>query len=147
MLRAILVGSGLAVLLLAPAGPAAAQARVDCGAARVGDPGNEDHPVLFATGSAALDARAQRSLDRAASRIRGTHAGRVCLIGRASRIGDARANQRLSQQRIAAVRTALLRRGVQGSVLGSRAMGETAWSFGNPEDASGERSVVVAILP
>jgi outer membrane protein OmpA-like peptidoglycan-associated protein len=118
---------------------------VDCSAA-LPNSGNEQWLVNFATGSAALDATARRRLDEAAARIKGRFASEVCLYGQASRTGNAQANQRLSQQRIAAVQAELVRRGVGRAVLGSRAVGAGASSAGERPDASGERSVTIIII-
>jgi len=136
-----LILAAVAACLLA--GPAAAA--VDCSAA-LPNTGNEQWLINFATGSAAIDATARRRLDQAAARIKGRFATQVCLYGQASRVGNAQANQRLSQQRIAAVQAELVRRGVSRDVLGSRAVGAAAGSAGQRPDASGERSVTVMIL-
>ncbi len=137
------LAAGALLLGLAALQPAAAA--VDCRQAQVGA-GNEEFNALFAVGSSAIDARARREIDRAASRIKGRFATEVCLVGRASQTGDRAANQRLSQQRINAVRSALIRQGVQANVLGSRALGATSHSAGTGQEASGERSVVIVIM-
>lgn len=132
-----------AVLSLAMARPAAAA--VDCSTVQT-ETGAEQFAVRFATGSTAIDDAGRRQLDRAARRIAGRFASEVCLVGRASRTGNAQANMRLSQQRIAAVRRELTRRNVQQAVLGSRALGDTAGSAGTGRNASGERSVTIVIV-
>lgn len=138
---ASLAGVLLAGVMLA----APAAAAVDCSTVTP-NLGNEQWTINFATGSAAIDATARRRLDEAARRIRGRFASEVCLFGQASRLGNAQANQRLSQQRISAVSAELVRRGVGRAVLGSRAVGAGASSAGNRENASGERSVSVIIV-
>lgn len=132
-------------LVLAALAAAPAAAAVDCRNVQT-EGGAEQFAVLFATGSTAIDAAARRQIERAASRIRGRFATEVCLIGRASRTGNAQANMRLSQRRIAAVRGQLTQRGVAANVLGSRALGDTAGSAGTGRNASGERAVTIVIV-
>ena len=137
--------AALAACLGACLAAAPAAAAVDCSAA-LPNSGNEQWLVNFATGSAAIDATARRRLDEAAARIKGRFASEVCLYGQASRVGNAQTNQRLSQQRIAAVQAELVRRGVGRAVLGNRAVGAGASSAGERPDASGERSVTIIIM-
>jgi outer membrane protein OmpA-like peptidoglycan-associated protein len=139
MSRLILAALGLFLFTMPVA------AAVDCSAAQP-NTGNEQWLINFATGSAAIDATARRRLDQAAARIKGRFASEVCLFGQASRVGNAQANQRLSQQRIAAVQAELARRGVSRDVLGSRAVGAAASSAGQRPDASGERSVAIIVI-
>jgi outer membrane protein OmpA-like peptidoglycan-associated protein len=129
-----------AALLASPA-----SAAVDCRNVAP-NTSSEQWLINFATGSTAIDATARRRLDEAASRIRGRFATEVCLFGQASRVGNAQANQQLSQRRIATVQGELTRRGVNRNVLGSRAVGASASAAGQSADASGERSVMVILV-
>ena len=145
MARSILRTAFLTAGLAIGAGAGPALAAVDCSNAQP-NAGNEQWLVNFATGSSAIDDRARRRLDQAASRIRGRFATEVCLVGQASRAGSAQANMALSRQRIAAVQAELARRGVARSVMGSRALGAGASSAGQAVNASGERSVTIMII-
>lgn len=84
----------LAILALAPAlpGPAAAQGNA-CGSVGV-----DRVQVLFATGSSRLDARARDLVRRAAERSRAQYLP-LCIVGKASKRGDAAANARLARAR------------------------------------------------
>jgi outer membrane protein OmpA-like peptidoglycan-associated protein len=139
-MRRPLIAALAATLLASPAAAA-----VDCRSV-LPNSGNEQWLVNFATGSTAIDATARRRLDEAAARIKGRFASEVCLYGQASRVGDARANQQLSERRIAAVQNELVRRGVNRNVLGSRAVGAAASAAGQRPDASGERSVTIILV-
>jgi outer membrane protein OmpA-like peptidoglycan-associated protein len=135
---AVLLGS----VLLAP-GPT--QAAPDC---RAFNPtgGEEQWQVFFATGSSAIDAEGARQVTRAAQRIKGVFATEVCLIGRSSRVGNVAANQRLSQQRVAAVRSALQRQGVAANVLGSSPQGENFQRAYGGQNERDERQVAIMIM-
>jgi outer membrane protein OmpA-like peptidoglycan-associated protein len=76
--------------------------------------------VHFATGSYALDAVADAELDAAARALGPMKAYRVFLSGHTDDVGDDRANDRLSLNRVQAVREAL------GQRLG-RAPGDLSW--------------------
>jgi outer membrane protein OmpA-like peptidoglycan-associated protein len=76
--------------------------------------------IEFASGGAAIGARSAPLLDKLAETARGCP-GRFLVEGHTDNVGDADANQRLSEARAAAVRDALLVRGVpavQLEVLG-----------------------------
>jgi outer membrane protein OmpA-like peptidoglycan-associated protein len=137
----------LCAVLLSAAVPFAPSARaaVNCSEVQAAASG-EEWTVRFATGSAALDETARRQVARAADRIRGRFASEVCLIGRASRVGNADANLRLSRQRIAAVQAELRRRGVAADVLGSRAEGDARSGALARSNESGERSVQIVLV-
>lgn len=135
---------GAVAAFAAAAMPAAAQ--VQCGRISPGDPGLEQHVVFFGVGSSALDQAARAVVDRAANRATATFKTEICLIGRTSPTGSAQANQRLAQQRIQAVQSALIQRGVRRDTLGSFA---PAAAFGTRRDRAenqADRSVTIIFV-
>jgi len=80
----------------------------------------------FRTGSAVLPSAATPTLRQAAERINSLPAGTVIEIaGHTDNTGDANANQALSQRRAEAVRDALVRDGVNPSMLTARGYGDS----------------------
>jgi outer membrane protein OmpA-like peptidoglycan-associated protein len=80
--------------------------------------------VLFAFGSAELDAGAERQLSGVVDHIRGVGASRVVIEGHTDAVGDEAANQRLSEQRADAVRVHLIER-LPGVALDAVGCGES----------------------
>lgn len=82
--------------------------------------------VQFATSSARIDRRSEPLLDQISQAlIANPGVGTVRVDGHTDNVGDTRFNQRLSEERAAAVREALIRRGVDGDHLIARGFGET----------------------
>ena len=79
--------------------------------------------VYFDTGQSALSPDAQATIDRAAATFKqgGTA---VAVKGHADRVGDQGMNLRLSMQRTAATKAALMRDGVPESAIRSGSLGE-----------------------
>lgn len=125
--------------------PSPARAVPDC---RASNPtgGEEQWQVFFTTGSSAIDAAGSRQISRAAERIKGVFATEVCLIGRSSRVGNVAANQRLSQQRVNAVKAALRRQGVAANVLGTNPQGEAFQRAFGGQNERDERQVAIMIM-
>ena len=80
--------------------------------------------MLFATGRAELQPGVRRSIERLAEVLRQHPERRVLIEGFADSTGGAAMNQRLSQRRAEAVRSALIRAGVAPQRLELRAFGE-----------------------
>ena len=78
----------------------------------------------FASGGAALDARSAPLLDRLAAAARACP-GRVHIEGHTDNVGAPEANQRLSEARAAAVRDALVSRGLEADRLETSGRGDT----------------------
>ncbi|HMG52028.1 MAG TPA: OmpA family protein [Kofleriaceae bacterium] len=82
--------------------------------------------VQFATGSSRIDRRSEPLLDQISQAlIANPDVGKVLVEGHTDNVGDPRLNQRLSEERAAAVREALIRRGVDGDRLATRGFGES----------------------
>lgn len=82
--------------------------------------------VQFGYNSARIDRRSEPLLDQIGQAlIANPGIGHVLVEGYTDNVGDARFNQRLSEERAAAVREALIRRGVHGDRLSARGFGET----------------------
>jgi OOP family OmpA-OmpF porin len=81
--------------------------------------------VQFASNSARIDHRSEPLLDQISQAlIANPDVGRVVVEGHTDNVGDPRFNQRLSEERAAAVREALIRRGIDRDRLTTRGFGE-----------------------
>lgn len=80
--------------------------------------------IEFASGGSAIDARSGPLLDRLAAAARGCP-GKVQIEGHTDNVGDALGNQRLSAARAAAVREALVQRGMPAERLLTVGHGDT----------------------
>ena len=82
--------------------------------------------VQFSTASAHIDRRSEPLLDQIAQALNANPGvGAIVIEGHTDNVGDARFNQRLSEERAAAVREALIHRSVDGDRLRTRGFGET----------------------
>jgi outer membrane protein OmpA-like peptidoglycan-associated protein len=82
--------------------------------------------VQFAVSSSRIDRRSEPLLDQIGQALNANpDVGHVLVEGHTDNVGDARFNQRLSEERAQAVREALIRRGVDGDRLAARGFGET----------------------
>lgn len=140
--RTALIGGAIAAL----AAVMPARAAVECAHVAHGDPSLESFTVFFPVGSAQLDQEAQAVVQRAARRATATFRTEICLIGRTSPTGSPEANRRLAQQRVQAVRNALVQRGVRRETLGSFI---PAAAFGMRRDRAenrADRSVTIILV-
>jgi outer membrane protein OmpA-like peptidoglycan-associated protein len=103
----------------APA-PAAPLTRQGCESSLAGLLANEQ--IEFASGSAKIDARSTALLDRLAREVKSCP-GRIRIEGYTDTVGRGRLNQRLSAERAAAVRAALVARGIPASRLSAKGYG------------------------
>jgi outer membrane protein OmpA-like peptidoglycan-associated protein len=78
--------------------------------------------IEFASGSAKIDARSTALLDRLAREVKSCP-GRIRVEGYTDTVGRGRLNQRLSAERAAAVRAALIARGIPAARLSARGYG------------------------
>jgi len=82
--------------------------------------------VQFATNSAHIDQRSNQLLDQIAQALNANPGvGNIRVDGYTDNVGDAHYNLRLSEERAASVREALIQRGVDGGRLTTRGHGET----------------------
>ena len=82
--------------------------------------------VQFGNNSSKIDRRSEPLLDQISQAlIANPGVGHVLVEGHTDNVGDKRFNQRLSEERAAAVREALVKRGVDGDRLATRGFGET----------------------
>ena len=78
--------------------------------------------IVFATGSAKIDAKSGALLDQLAREVRACP-GTIRIEGYTDTVGRGRVNQRLSQERAAAVREALIARGISAKRLTAKGYG------------------------
>jgi OOP family OmpA-OmpF porin len=83
-----------------------------------------DANVLFDSDRSALNAAGRSSLDQFVARIHGLDSQNIMAIGYADRMGTDAANQRLSQQRVDAVKGYLVGKGIESSRVKTSAKGE-----------------------
>lgn len=136
----------IAATMLCAAAAAPAGAAVQCAAVSPGDAGREEFVVFFGVGSSALDQAAQAVVQRAARRATATFKTEICLIGRTSPTGSPQANQRLAQQRIQSVQSALVQRGVRRDTLGSFAPAAAFGAQVNRAENRADRSVTIILV-
>jgi outer membrane protein OmpA-like peptidoglycan-associated protein len=141
-LRTVLVAAALAITLAA----LPARAAVACTGVSPGEPGREEYIVFFPVGSAELDQAARAVVQRAAARATATFPTEICLVGRTSPTGSPQANQRLAEQRIQAVRNALMQRGVRRETLGSVVAGAGFGARVDWAENRADRSVTIVFV-
>lgn len=108
----------------------------------------ESARIEFASGGAAIDARSAQLLDQLAATARGCP-GRILIEGHTDNVGDAESNRRLSEARAAAVREALLKRGVPATQLEALGFGPTRPLADNGSEAgrAANRRIEFKALP
>lgn len=94
--------------------------------------------VLFDTGKATLKPGAYQTIDRVAQALQQSPGSKVMIEGHTDSVGSESFNQTLSEQRAQAVQAALMQRGVSGSQITSKGMGETTPVASN-DDAGGRQ--------
>ncbi|WP_208276707.1 OmpA family protein [Massilia oculi] len=90
--------------------------------------------VGFAPGTAKIPASAKRALDELAATLKSNPEREVVIEGYTDNVGGPRYNQALALKRAAAVRTALLQRGIASSRIAIRSFGEE-----NPASSNASR--------
>ena len=103
--------------------------------------------LLFDTGRAQLNPGGRRVVDRLAEFMKAYPQRRVSVEGFTDSVGDAAANQELSDQRAAAVRLALIDRGIDPARIDARGYGEEypVASNGNATGRQMNRRVEIVI--
>lgn len=103
---------------------------------------------LFATGQSSLSARARDEVGRIAAVIKQFSEHGISVEGHTDAIGSEAANQRLSEQRAAAVRAALVAEGIDPSRVTGVGYGESRPIAGNetPAERAHNRRVEIVIL-
>ncbi len=82
--------------------------------------------VQFATGSAHIDRRSEPLLDQIGQAlVANPQVGKIRVDGHTDNVGGTGINQKLSEERAASVREALIKRGVDGDRLATRGYGES----------------------
>jgi OOP family OmpA-OmpF porin len=84
-----------------------------------------DADALFDFNKAVLRPAGRDTLDQFVKRIEGVNPSTITAVGHTDRLGSARYNQNLSEERVAAVKTYLVGRGIQPSQVHTSGKGET----------------------
>lgn len=100
--------------------PSVPLTRQGCESSLAGLLANEQ--IEFASGSAKIDARSTALLDRLAREVKSCP-GKIRIEGYTDTVGRGRLNQRLSAERAAAVRAALIARGIPAARLSAKGYG------------------------
>jgi outer membrane protein OmpA-like peptidoglycan-associated protein len=125
---------------------------------KLGDVAEEDRglvltlpgEVMFRTGQATLLPRAREKLDTLAEALQQIDTDqRFVIEGHTDSVGSDRTNERLSRQRAAAVRTYLIRQGVDADRIEAVGRGEEepVASNANPEGRANNRRVEIVVSP
>lgn len=101
--------------------------------------------VLFGFDSTELSGEGQAKLDQIVSLSKQSDKDTLVLIGQADNQGDSSYNQRLSEQRIAAVSDYLNRRGVEVASIDTQADGETKAAGNTQNERQLDRRVIVTL--
>lgn len=131
-----------AAIIAAPLAGAQAQA-IACGGADL-----DRVQIPFATGSSRLGPETGDAIQRAAERARAQNQ-RVCVFGKASKLGNADANARLAQARAQAVADALVARGVPRNFIQTLSQGEgygDRLGTSSANNAQSDRSAEIAFI-
>ncbi|MCW5748862.1 MAG: OmpA family protein [Alphaproteobacteria bacterium] len=144
MSRVSIAAIGLAAAVFAAA-PAAAQTYGPCqrvtGGVQMAGPFN----VLFDLGSAKLRPSEMKTINEAVQKAKDRQVALICLIGRADKIGDPKANERLSKARAESVAAEMKRQGIAGNKLIIDPKGEavSGMEFGRLDASVKDRSVTI----
>ncbi len=95
--------------------------------------------ILFASGSARIDMKSNPLLDQLARQIRSCP-GTIRVEGYTDTVGRGKVNQRLSQERAAAVRAALIARGINSKRLAAKGYGARRAIADNATEAGRARN-------
>jgi OmpA-OmpF porin, OOP family len=84
-----------------------------------------DADALFDFDKSALRPAGRDALDTFVKNIQGINPSAIVAVGHTDRIGSDRYNQKLSEERVAAVKTYLVSKGIESSQVQTSGMGET----------------------
>ncbi|MEQ8747008.1 OmpA family protein [Pyruvatibacter sp.] len=104
---------------------------------------DEEYRIYFYTSGNELDEEAVKRIDRASSIGKARDVKQICIVGQASKEGDARRNSALALGRAEAVAEAFVARGWQRDQIVVRSKGES-WGFLSDwltSDSSADRRV------
>jgi outer membrane protein OmpA-like peptidoglycan-associated protein len=136
---AVVISTGVALL------PAMSEAATGCPNTHRGEPG--PFKVEFAVGSATIGAANTKTLDEVAGYAKSRYL-KVCLLGRADKQGNQKANYDLSVRRAQAVAAALRKRGVTGKSITVLGAGEAYGDWLNILNQSqADRAVDITLSP
>lgn len=101
--------------------------------------------VLFDLGSAKLRPTEMKTINEAVQKAKDRQVAQICLIGRADKIGDPKANERLSKARAESVAAEMKRQGIAGNKLLIDPKGEamSGLDLGRLDASEKDRSVTI----
>jgi outer membrane protein OmpA-like peptidoglycan-associated protein len=140
---AVAIAAGLMTATVAA--PAAAQSYGPCqrqtGGVQMAGPFN----VYFDLGSAKIRPSEVKTINEAVQKAKDRKVARICLIGRADKIGDPVLNERLSKARADSVATEMKKQGIVGNALVIDPKGEllSGMDFGRLDTQQKDRAVTI----
>lgn len=109
-------------------------------------PHTSSYAVYFDTNRATINANAEATIENIATAARNGSAARVTIVGKADTVGKANANMKLSQERAAEVRGALVRAGLPSSSIATSWTGETQLPVSTANNVAEARNRVVEVV-
>jgi outer membrane protein OmpA-like peptidoglycan-associated protein len=140
---AVAIAAGLMTATVAV--PAAAQSYGPCqrqtGGVQMAGPFN----VYFDLGSAKIRPSEVKTINEAVQKAKDRKVARICLIGRADKIGDPVLNERLSKARADSIAAEMKKQGIAGNALVIDPKGEllSGMDFGRLDAQQKDRAVTI----
>ena len=104
-----------------------------------------EYAVNFAMGSAKLDSRAMATVDDAVAAFKAGNTASINLVGHADTVGGAKRNQQLSEMRAAAVRDAMVAKGISADMISMMGVGQDQLIVATPDGVAEQANRAVVI--
>jgi len=104
-----------------------------------------EYTVDFAMGSAKLDSQAMATVDDAVAAFKSGNTAAINLVGHADTVGGAKRNQQLSEMRAAAVRDAMVAKGISADMISMMGVGQDSLIVATPDGVAEQANRAVVI--
>lgn len=104
-----------------------------------------EYTVDFAMGSAKLDSQAMATVDDAVAAYKAGNTASINLVGHTDTVGSAKRNQQVSEMRAAAVRDAMVARGISADKISMMGVGEDSLIVATPDGVAEQANRAVVI--
>lgn len=104
-----------------------------------------EYTVGFAMGSTTLDSQAMATVDDAVAAFKAGNTASINLVGHSDTVGGAKRNQQVSEMRAAAVRDAMVKKGVSSDKISMRGVGENSLIVATPDGVAEQANRAVVI--